>query len=197
MTLYLDDVDPLADGLAWRPFTIPGSGPPVELVRLEVDRADGSSSSMVRFPAGWSRPAAGHYVCGEEFVVLDGELTVSGVVYGPGDRGWIPAGGTRAGSRTATGVLALAWFDGIPTWVEGEGDAASGERTPLLTVPVPDGGLRLRADEAWLYERVPASFAPAARVLWLDEPRWAAFGPGEPIPSGRPGRTFVHLKYSN
>lgn len=214
MTLYFDDVDPFGAGLPWTPFTIPGSDPPVELVRLEVDRADGSSTSLVRFPPGWSRPEAGHYVCGEEFVVLAGGLTVSGVAYGPGDRGWIPDGGTRSGSRSAGGALAVAWFSGVPAWVAGEGGGPSGERTPLLTVPVPAGGLPLRSGssgESRLYERCPGSFASAARVLWPDGPhepdhpdgpdgphgpRWAAYGPGDPVPSGRRGRAFVRFSYS-
>ncbi|TDD35610.1 hypothetical protein E1287_13245 [Actinomadura sp. KC06] len=203
MMLYLDDVQPLGGGSPWRTFTIPGSAPPVALVRLEVDRGDGSSTSLVRFPAGWTRPGAGYYGCDEEFVVLDGELEVSGVGYGPGDRGWIPARGTRTDSRTSTGVTALAWFSGVPDWFDGAGGAPGAVRTPLLTVPIPDGGLPLRSgrsEETRGYERVPASFGSAARVLWLAAPhgpRWTALGPGDPVPPGRTGRAFVHLRYSN
>lgn len=206
VTVYLADAAPLRPGLPWKPFTIPGSGPPVELVRLEVDPADGASTSLVRFPPGWHRPGTGHYACGEEFIVLEGGLTVSGVDYGPGDRGWIPPAVTRRDSRSEAGALALAWFSGSPAWTEGEGDAPpepSGERTPLLTVPVPDGGLPLwsgSTGETRLYDRAPASFASAARVLWpaaAGGPRWTALGPGEPVPSGRSGRAFVRIKYSH
>ncbi|MFI0353377.1 hypothetical protein [Actinomadura sp. 9N407] len=205
MTLYLDDVDPAGPGLPWKPFTIPGSTPAVDLMRLEADPADGASTLLVRFPPGWNRPGPGHYLSGEEFVVLEGALTVSGVLYGPGDRGWVPAGATRRDSGTETGALALAWFSGAPAYVEGEAAEPSGrtaERTPLLTVPIPDGGLPLRSGdtgETRLYERAPASFAAAARVLWpdgTDGPRWTAFGPGDPVPAGRAGRAFVHLRYS-
>ncbi|WP_395105363.1 cupin domain-containing protein [Actinomadura sp. SCN-SB] len=195
MSLYFTDVDPAAAELPWRSFTIPSSAPPVRLLRLEVDRSDGSSTSLVRFPPGWSRPDAGHYLVGEEFVVLEGGLTVSGVEYGPGDHGWIPAGATRHGSRTETGALALAWFSGVPDWVDAPGSAPTGEVTPLLTVPIPEGGLPLRSGESSrtrLYERVPAAFTSPARVLFLDGPRWSAYGPGEPV-ARRPGRAVVHL----
>ncbi|MEU8343313.1 hypothetical protein AB0C74_16585 [Spirillospora sp. NPDC048832] len=199
--LYLAAADPADPGLPWKPFTIPGSNEPVLLLRLEVDPADGSSTSLVRFPPGWSRPGLGRYACGEEFVVLDGELTVSGVVYGRGDRGWIAPGTTRRASASPEGALALAWFFGVPAWTDGEGAAPadpSGGRVPLLSVPVPEAGLPLRTGvgerEARLYERAPASFGTAVRVLWPEGaggPRWAAFGPGEPLPAGRRGRIFV------
>ncbi|QKW36787.1 hypothetical protein HUT06_24455 [Actinomadura sp. NAK00032] len=198
MPLHLTDVDPARPGLPWKAFTIPGSNEPVRLLRLEVD-ADGSSTSLVRFPPGWRRPGPGRYACGEEFVVLGGALTVSGVAYGPGDRGWIAPGATRRASVSSGGALALAWFSGVPAWTEGEGAPAdpSGGRVPLLSVPVPEAGLVLRTGgdrEARLYERAPARFGPAVRVLWpagADGPRWTAFGPGEPLPAGRRGRIFV------
>lgn len=200
MPLHLADVDPARPGLPWKAFTIPGSNEPVGLLRLEVDPADGSSTSLVRFPPGWLRPGPGHYACGEEFVVLDGALTVSGVAYERGDRGWIAPGVTRRASVSGGGALALAWFSGVPAWTEGEGAAPadpSGGRVPLLSVPVPEAGLPLRTGgdrEARLYERAPARFGSPVRVLWpagADGPRWAAFGPGEPLPAGRPGRILV------
>ncbi|MEU4821964.1 hypothetical protein AB0H37_08850 [Actinomadura sp. NPDC023710] len=206
VTVYLADVAPLRPDLPWKPLTIPGSGPPVELVRLEIDPADGSSTSLVRFPPGWRRPGAGHYLCGEEFVVLEGRLTVSGVAYGPGERGWIRSAVTRRDSRSEAGALALAWFSGVPAWVDGDTGTPpepSGGRTRLLTVPVPDAGLLLRsgsAGETRLYEQAPASFAAAARVLWPagpGGPRWTALRPGEPVPSGRTGRAFVRIGHSH
>ncbi|WP_329519458.1 cupin domain-containing protein [Spirillospora sp. NBC_01491] len=207
MTLRTADADPRGADLPWVPFTIPGSDPAVGMVRLEVDPADGSSTSLVRFPPGWTRPVAGHYACDEEFVVLEGELIVSGTAYRPGDRALIPRGTVRIDSNSRSGALALAWFAGIPRWVEGPADyvPAPSERTPLRSVRIPAGGLPLRtgtASETRLYATAPTTFgrtaapAPAARALWLDGPHWTASAPGEPLPD-RPGRVFLHLRYSN
>jgi hypothetical protein len=106
----------MSTSLTWREVTIPDSSPPVAVARLRED-ADGAFWALVRFPAGWSRPVVGHYVTDEEFWLLEGELTMSGVTYSEqqGDR--IPAGRPRADSRSERGALALARFAGPPTWV--------------------------------------------------------------------------------
>ncbi|MFI6817536.1 hypothetical protein ACIBG7_34415 [Nonomuraea sp. NPDC050328] len=89
----------LDDGLLDREYVLPGSTVPVRLARLRLD-GDGGSVSLVRFPPGWTRPGRGHYLAGEEFVVFEGELRVSGVGYLPGDWGWLPAGAPRFESAT-------------------------------------------------------------------------------------------------
>ncbi len=61
------------------PVHDPRVGPQVELARLRANRETGSFLALVRFPAGWARPGSGHYRCGEEFTVLEGELQVSRV----------------------------------------------------------------------------------------------------------------------
>ncbi|NVI92765.1 cupin domain-containing protein [Actinomadura sp. BRA 177] len=107
--------------LEWHPYTIPGSAPQVELARLRANRETGSFLALVRFPAGWARPGSGHYRCGEEFTVLEGELQVSGVTYRAGDAAWIPAGRERHDSRSDAGAMALAWFSGPAEWVPAPG----------------------------------------------------------------------------
>lgn len=110
-------IERIGRDLPWRPFTIPQSSPPVSLAPLSADAETGSFLVLVRFPAGWTRPAAGHYTCDEEFVIQEGELTVSGTVFRAGDRGWFPAGQERTDSGTVGGALALAWFSGPADWV--------------------------------------------------------------------------------
>lgn len=107
--------------LDWRPYTIPGSAPRVELARMRANGETGSFLAMVRFPAGWARPGSGHYLCGEEFVVLEGEIQVSGVTYRAGDTVWFPAGRERRDSRSDAGATALAWFSGPAEWVPASG----------------------------------------------------------------------------
>jgi hypothetical protein len=102
--------------LEWSDFTIPESSPPVRLARLRQE-ADGGIWWLVRFPAGWSRPLPGHYLVEEEFWVLEGELDVSEVRYGPGDRGLVAAGEERRGSASGPGALAVARFGGPARWI--------------------------------------------------------------------------------
>lgn len=61
--------DPAAPGLAWTPVSIPGAADPVHLVRLHAGPVTRASVSLVRFPAGWSRPGTGRCTCAEEIVV--------------------------------------------------------------------------------------------------------------------------------
>ena len=137
--------------------TIPHGTMPVEIVRLHVDPATKSSTSLVRFPAGWERPVDGNYAVDEEIVVLDGELIVTGVSYTPGVYGWIPKGGLRRASATPMGCVALAWVSGIPAWTSTSDDLATSAsaRADLTTIrsgttPSPFGsmGRRLRESDA-------------------------------------------------
>ena len=102
------------EDLRWRTFPIPGSTPDVDLVRLHVE-PDKAFTTVVRFPAGWSRPGTGWYDHIEEVLFLEGSFEMSGITYGVGDYGWFPAGYSREGS-SSTGALALAWFSGPNDW---------------------------------------------------------------------------------
>ena len=102
--------------MTWSEVTIPDSSPAVRLARLRSG-VDGSFAVLVRFPAGWTRPISGYYLADEEFWVLEGDLTVSGVDYGVGDGGAIPAGTVRTNSSSRAGALALAFFSGSARWL--------------------------------------------------------------------------------
>jgi len=106
----------MSTSLTWREVTIPDSSPSVTMARLR-EEPDGAFWALVRFPAGWSRPVVGHYLSDEEFWLLEGELTISGVTYVPQQGDHIPAGQPRADSRSPNGALALARFAGPATWV--------------------------------------------------------------------------------
>lgn len=175
----------LLDGLLNRDFVIPGSTAPVRMARLHVD-PDGRSVSLVRFPPGWTRPARGHYLAGEELVVLEGELHVSGIVCRPGDFGWIPARALRFDSGTSSGVLALACFDGPPTWVAGDGGDPEDVslRVPLRTAAVPESGLPL-GNGTLLLSGTHGPLGRPAEVVTVDGWRWGLLDADEPLPEGR------------
>ncbi len=81
---------------------------------------DGGFRAFVRFPKGWSRPDVGHYAVPEEFVVLEGSLSLNGERWHPGSHAWIPAFQRRQGLGSANGCLVFAWFGGTPRWIPGE-----------------------------------------------------------------------------
>ena len=108
----------LRDVDSWLEVTIPASDRPVDLHRLHADPESQASVSLVRFPPGWSRPGAGHYTAAEEFLVVEGSITV-GDDYVAGDYAFIPPRTLRSDSRSAEGALVLAWFSALPTWVPG------------------------------------------------------------------------------
>lgn len=173
----------LTPGLPDRDYLIPGSTSPVRLARLHV-RPDGGSTSLVRFPPGWTRPARGHYLAGEEFVVLDGTLHVSGITYRDGDYGWIPAGSLRFDSESPAGALAVALFDGPPAWVGSDGDAGQGAavHASLRTMTIPDGGLTIRPGTVLMAGGTP--IAPC-EALTMGDRGWNLIEKGEPLPRGR------------
>lgn len=100
----------------WRVLPIPDSSSHVDTIRLCVG-SYGSSTLLVRFPAGWKREVEGFYECAEEFVVLEGELHLSDFVFVTGDHGWVPARGARGLTHTPVKTYALAHFFGFPKWI--------------------------------------------------------------------------------
>ena len=86
---------------------------------------DGGFRAFVRFPAGWSRPDAGHYAVAEEFLVLEGELSLNGKTRQRGELAWIPAWQRRHDLGSRTGCLVFAWFGGTPRWIPGESPQAA------------------------------------------------------------------------
>jgi len=100
----------------WISIPIPDSSAKADAIRLAVG-SDGSSSLLVRFPAGWTREVEGFYECAEEFVVLEGELRLSDFVYVSGDHGWVPARGARGLTHAPVTTYAIAHFFGFPKWI--------------------------------------------------------------------------------
>lgn len=125
-----------------RSVPMPGANAPVRLRRLHLDRRTLASLSVVRFPAGWVRPVTGHYLVGEEFVVLDGRLELNGALHVRGDWAWLPPRATRSHTATPDGATALAWFSGAPEWRDGvcaqtpDASAILGPRRPGATGPL-------------------------------------------------------------
>ncbi|WP_433444138.1 hypothetical protein [Nonomuraea sp. CA-141351] len=171
MLVDLLDAEPAA-----RDFLIPGSNLPVRQAPLE------GSAWLVRFPPGWARTERGHYLAGEEFVLLEGELCVSGITYRAGHHGWLPAGALRHSSAAPGGALAFTSFDGEDTWVRSDLDEPDGPtlRTPLETVVIPEGGLPLTPHSALL--DTPVALDRPAEMITVPTWTWER---STLIPEGR------------
>jgi hypothetical protein len=116
--VHLDKVDD------WLEIPIPASTPTVRLHRLHLDPDTGASLSLVRFPAGWSRPGTGSYNVAEEFLLLDGELRM-GRTFRAADYAYMPPRTIRPQSASPQGALALAWFSGPLAWSGGVPETAA------------------------------------------------------------------------
>jgi hypothetical protein len=81
---------------------------------------NGTSLARVNFPAGWSRPIVGSYLCAEEFFIFEGELQMSGETFLPNDHIWVPPQSLRVGTFSPQGAVTMAWFYGKPVWVRQE-----------------------------------------------------------------------------
>ena len=113
--------------LSWREAPMPCAAA-LEMALLPR-LADGGFRAFVRFPAGWWRPQVGHYAVPEEFLVLEGELELSGDTWKRGELAWIPAWQRRHDLGSRAGCLVFAWFGGTPRWIPGEpAQAAAGPR---------------------------------------------------------------------
>ena len=197
------------DELSWEDQEVPDSTPLTRLVRLPSALADRGFTVVVRFPVGWTRPQAGHYVSTEEIYVLDGEVNLSARRYGPGDYGYFPAGYHRFDSHSP-GALVLAWFGGPARWIRsdepGEGFDSSGvverwaDAPQMEPAPLGTGEATfLRRDderESWILTGVPSQPVGSERVVELfslTDRTWRSVPAGEELPQ-LPGPIFCRIE---
>ena len=98
---------------------------------LSVDDADGSSTQVVRYPAGWRRDSPEHLSTHEEFLVLDGWLELNGRRYDRHSYAFLPKGWLRESARAPDGAVLLTMYYGAATYAPG---AAPAPHDPKLLV---------------------------------------------------------------
>lgn len=106
------------DAMPWRPFD---EAPGVSFRVLKTHRPGTGVTLMLRFGPGTSYPAHRH-PAGEEYYVLEGELTDGGTSYGAGTYVWHPPGSVHA-PRSGPGAVVLIL---LPEGIERVGGAGSG-----------------------------------------------------------------------
>lgn len=174
-TVDLTGADP-----RWREIPMPGANAPFALTPLAS--APGAFVLYGRFPAGFSRAVAGGYPVAEEFIVLDGELTIGSATYRRGDLTVIPAGFVRPGMSTVDGCTVLAWFGGPADFHEAA-DLPGAHADGLRSAPV-DRGL----PPGWTLGSLAAPAGGGDEVT-ADLSSWRRLAPGD-----RPAPTsFVRL----
>jgi hypothetical protein len=99
--------------LPWVPDPRFGLGQGVEVKVLSEDPGTGAASLLVRYPAGWTFPA-GARGADEEFLVLDGELTIGRAGYGFLNYAHWPAGYAAGARESRSGATVLTFLSGDP-----------------------------------------------------------------------------------
>ena len=141
--------------LTWREAPMPGATPVQMALLPKLD--DGGFRAFVRFPRGWSRPDVGHYAVAEEFVVLEGSLTLNAETWTRGGHAWLPPFHRRQDLGSPTGCLVFVWFGSTPRWI------------PAAPVQAPSGKQHRSWIEGRRFHRVTAAVTES---LDLDDWTW-------------------------
>lgn len=91
-----------------------GARPEIETRILSIDSDDGSSSTTLRYPAGWARTTPHTLDVDEEIFVLEGAVEINGRAYGKHAYAHLPKGYLRESHGSATGAVVLTFFSGEP-----------------------------------------------------------------------------------
>lgn len=105
--------------LPWQDRPLADLRPGTQARVLSEDGETGACSLLVRYPPGWSRETDGFLNADEEFLVLDGDLTVGQHDYGYLGYGHLPAGLPRRKVATRAGAVVLTFFSAEPKLKQG------------------------------------------------------------------------------
>ena len=115
-----------SQALPWRDDVFGGRFDGASVKVLSEDEETGAASTMVRYPAGWSRGGPEHLDADEELLVLDGDLEINGVDYTELCYAHLPAGHTRRSAASKGGAIVLTFVSGTPATIVGEGPGDAG-----------------------------------------------------------------------
>ena len=104
--------------LRWQDMPMPDANAPVRLARLSSLQPD-HFWALVAFPPGWERVRSGHYSVDEDFLLLQGDLSINGQRWHAQEHGFVPANTLREQTESIHGCVACARFHGRPQWHTG------------------------------------------------------------------------------
>ncbi len=112
--------------LPWAAEPLAAVRPGTQTRILSRDAETGACSLLVRYPAGWRRDVAEHLLVDEEFLVIDGSLTVGGFTYGEKGYAHLPVNASRDGMVAgADGAVVLTFFSATPALAAGPAPKAA------------------------------------------------------------------------
>lgn len=100
--------------IPWEQGLYGGARPDVAVRTLSRDEEIGSSSNLLRYPAGWSQQQRQVLSADEELFVLAGSLTVGSRTYGRYEYAHLPAGFKRPMMSSEQGAVVLTFFSDEP-----------------------------------------------------------------------------------
>jgi hypothetical protein len=103
-----------AQCIPWQDGLYSGARPEVRSKILSIDEAQTDATVVVDYPPGWSRSAPEHLTAHEEILVLEGELTINGEIYGPQHYAFLPAGYVRTAQASPGGARVLTMYYDAP-----------------------------------------------------------------------------------
>jgi hypothetical protein len=92
-----------------------GARPDVLVRTLSRDDDSGASSTILKYPPGWSRRDAHALAADEEIFVLEGSLELNGKIYGKHFYAHLPKGFTRTSMASPGGAVVLTFFSAEPS----------------------------------------------------------------------------------
>ncbi|MGH8137121.1 MAG: cupin domain-containing protein [Steroidobacteraceae bacterium] len=167
--------------LPWQAGDLWGVRAGTEIRMLSLDANNGASSLLVRYPAEWRLENGGALSADEEFLVLDGALSIGSQTYREKSYAHLPAGYTRAPMASKAGAVVLTFFSVRPNWTAPTGfdharlvehlDAFAVPYTARFHPEFPPGAGRktlyedpVTHDQTWILGTLPMRWAERAEV---------------------------------
>ncbi len=112
-----------AQNLPWRKGLYGGGRPDVRSKVLSIDKKNGDATCILNYPEKYRRKGKEFIRAHEEFLVLDGEITINGTTYGKHCYAFFPAGHVRHEVTSRHGAVLLTTFAAQPTVEQGDPEA--------------------------------------------------------------------------
>jgi len=148
---------------------------------LSLDPDIGAASLLLRYPPGWRLEQTGAVSVDEEFLVLDGSISIGAQTYRDKAYAHLPAGFGRGAMQAPAGAVVLTFFSGAPQWGSASDfdparlvenlDAFAVPYTARFHPEFPPGAGRkvlyedpVTHDQSWILGTLPMRWAERAEV---------------------------------
>ena len=161
-----------SQALPWQPSPYEGRFAGTDVKVMSRDEETGAASLLVRYSAGFKRDGAEYLNADEEFLVLDGAITINGRRYSQMCYAHLPAGFQRT-STGSEGAVVLTFLSAQPATHTGEvpeGGYDSARLVELVDVLNTDPSTDLRTLDVDQTQEIVESFSAFAHILFREDP---------------------------